>query len=119
MMGMKLIRKQRLLRWKGASLAMAALLGAFALVACSPDAPATTATPAAPAATPETLVLDVELGDLFIRPNSVEVESGGMLRLNVTNNGMIPHDIALGDTGTALLNAGEQETITFGPLRSA
>jgi nitrite reductase (NO-forming) len=58
----------------------------------------------------------IELGDLFIRPGSIEVPSNTTLTLTVTNTGQIPHDLKLEGNGTRLLNPGETEAAQFGPL---
>ena len=99
-------------------IALLSALGAFALVACSPEEPnpnraESTATVAAE---PETVHLDVELGDLFIRPGTVDVPEGGYLEVAVKNNGALPHDLKLGDEGTPLLGPGETGAFTFGPF---
>jgi len=72
----------------------------------------------APGSQVDAVEFDVELGDLFVRPGRIEVPAGAPMVLNVTNIGQIPHDLALGDTATAMLNSGESETITFGPFTS-
>lgn len=65
---------------------------------------------------PTTKALDVELGDLFIKPKSIEVASNTTLEVTVKNVGAIPHNLKLGTEGTKLLNAGEGEKVKFGPL---
>lgn len=60
--------------------------------------------------------VDVELGDLWIRPGAIEVPAGAQLILNVTNTGAVPHDLSLDGTGTAMLNPGDSETVTFDSL---
>lgn len=72
--------------------------------------------PAAPAAVVP-LAIDVELGDLYIRPARIEVAQGGTIIARVTNAGAIPHDFVL-DTGegTPMLAPGETAEFTFGPF---
>ncbi|TAJ20896.1 MAG: nitrite reductase [Dehalococcoidia bacterium] len=65
---------------------------------------------------PTTKAIDVELGDLFIKPKSVEVASNTTLEVTVKNTGQIPHNLKLGTTGTKLLNPGDTEKVKFGPL---
>jgi nitrite reductase (NO-forming) len=67
-------------------------------------------------AAPTTKSIDVELGDLFIKPKSVEVANNTTLEVTVKNNGQIPHNLVLGTAGTKLLKPGETEKVTFGPL---
>jgi nitrite reductase (NO-forming) len=63
------------------------------------------------------LVLDVELGDLYVRPSSVEVAPGTELIVNVTNAGAVPHDLKLlGETGTDLLDPGENQQVSLGVI---
>jgi nitrite reductase (NO-forming) len=59
---------------------------------------------------------DVELGDLFIKPDKIEVPANETITIDVTNTGAIQHDLTLDGEGTALLDAGESATGTFGPF---
>ena len=60
---------------------------------------------------------DIQLGDLFVKPASIEVPVGTELILNVTNDGVMPHDLKLqGLGGTEMLQAGEQATINLGVI---
>jgi nitrite reductase (NO-forming) len=71
-------------------------------------------------ATGEPLVLEVELGDLYVRPASVDVQAGTELIVKVTNVGAIPHDLQLGDgTGTAMLAPGASEEVSLGVMESS
>ena len=59
----------------------------------------------------------IELGDLFVRPSSIDVPTGTDLTLEVTNSGAMPHDLKLdGETGTALLDPGASEVIHLGAI---
>jgi nitrite reductase (NO-forming) len=59
----------------------------------------------------------VELGDLFVRPDRVEVPLGTQLIVEVTNNGDQEHDLNLeGETGTDRLQPGETQTADFGVI---
>jgi len=61
--------------------------------------------------------LEVELGDLFVKPSSVEIAAGTELVVKVTNNGGMSHDLKLdGTTGTALLAPGATETVSLGVI---
>jgi nitrite reductase (NO-forming) len=100
-----------LLGLAGALLAMALAVG------CSdPRAGETAAGAKTVANAPQTVKADIELGDLFVKPKTLKVASGGTLELAVSNNGALPHDLKLGDQGTKMLNKGEKETVTFGPI---
>jgi nitrite reductase (NO-forming) len=64
-----------------------------------------------------TEVIEVELGDLFVRPSSVEVPAGTEVVVEVTNNGTMAHDLKLqGETGTALLDPGASEEVSLGVI---
>jgi nitrite reductase (NO-forming) len=60
---------------------------------------------------------DIELGEMWVKPASIEVPAGSTIVLNVTNVGDLPHDLKLGGTdGTGMLDTGESETVTLGLL---
>ena len=59
----------------------------------------------------------VELGDLYVKPDRVEVPTGTRLHVEVTNNGDQEHDLNLnGETGTDRLQSGESQTADFGVI---
>ena len=61
--------------------------------------------------------VDVSLGEMFVEPSSLTMPAGATLTLNVTNDGVMPHDLRVGGTdGTSMLDPGESETITIGPF---
>jgi nitrite reductase (NO-forming) len=61
----------------------------------------------------------VELGDLFVKPDRVEVPIGTHLIVEVTNNGDQEHDLNLnGETGTDRLQPGESQTADFGVIEA-
>ena len=75
---------------------------------------------AAPAPSGEPVTVDVELGDLFVRPGSIEVPSGSEVIVNVTNIGQLAHDLKLdGRTGLDLLAAGGHQTASLGIVTEA
>ena len=55
-----------------------------------------------------TQTLEVELGDLYVKPASVQVPVGTELVVKVTNKGAMAHDLKLqgGETGTGMLQPG-------------
>lgn len=64
------------------------------------------------------LVVDVELGDLFVKPAAIEVAPGTELIVKVTNNGAMPHDLKLlgGAVGTDMLDPGESQEVSLGVI---
>lgn len=72
------------------------------------------------AASGEPLVVEVELGEMYIEPAVIEVAAGRPLVLEVTNAGVMPHDLALeGGAGTPMLAPGESATLELGPLTAS
>ena len=62
---------------------------------------------------------DVELGDLYVKPSSIDVPAGNTVVLKVTNAGAMPHDLKLGgEDGTEMLDPGATEEITIGPFEA-
>jgi plastocyanin len=70
----------------------------------------------AAAGTPRTV--DVELGDLYVKPASLTVAAGTDLTLAVANHGAIQHDLALGggDPRTPLLDPGATARLRVGKV---
>ncbi|HEX4868535.1 MAG TPA: multicopper oxidase domain-containing protein [Acidimicrobiales bacterium] len=63
------------------------------------------------------MVLDVELGDLFVKPSSVDVPAGTELIVRVRNTGAMAHDLKLqGETGTELLDPGANQEVSLGVM---
>ena len=61
--------------------------------------------------------LAVELGDLFVKPDRVEVPAGTDLIVEVTNKGDQVHTLNLeGETGTDRLQPGDSQTADFGVI---
>jgi hypothetical protein len=49
-----------------------------------------------------------------VKPNSIEVPKGTLLKVNVVNKGQIDHDFKLdGKVGTKMLKPGESESVTL------
>jgi nitrite reductase (NO-forming) len=64
-----------------------------------------------------TEVIDVELGDFYVEPASVEVTAGTEVVVRVTNAGQQTHDLKLGgEIGTDLLQAGESQEVSLGVI---
>lgn len=71
---------------------------------------------ATPAGAPETII-EIELGDMYVKPDTIEIEAGQNVKLHVKNVGAMVHDLKInGTSGTAELVTGQEETITVGGL---
>ena len=105
----------------GAALALATIVAVLAIVIAAvalavrpSDAEAASS---GPGATGEVIEVDVELGELYVEPSSVEVPAGAELVVNVTNAGTMAHDLKLGGTdGTELLDPGASEQVSLGVI---
>ncbi len=65
------------------------------------------------------VTFDVELGDLYVKPSSIEVPAGSPVVLTVTNAGAMSHDLQVGGTdGTRMLAPGESQEVTVGPFEA-
>jgi nitrite reductase (NO-forming) len=63
------------------------------------------------------VTFEVELGELYVRPASIEAPAGSPVILKVTNAGTMPHDLKVqGAEGTDMLNPGESAEVTVGPF---
>jgi nitrite reductase (NO-forming) len=63
----------------------------------------------------EPVTFDIELGDLFVKPSSIDVPAGAEVVVNVTNTGDMVHDLKLGGlTGTDMLQPGDTATASLG-----
>jgi manganese oxidase len=106
----------------GAILGFSALLVSTAALAgggsgATASVAAATASVAA-ATTAQTI--DVELGDLFIKPAGLNVPSGSDVTLRVHNSGGIEHDLTLPDgRKTPRIPAGKTEVLKLGAVSSA
>ena len=64
-----------------------------------------------------TETIEIELGDLYVRPASIDVAAGTEVILKVTNNGAMAHDLRLeGETGTDLLDPGATQEVSLGVI---
>lgn len=60
--------------------------------------------------------IEVELGELFIRPDKIEVEAG-QVTFDVTNGGKIEHNFAIqGASATDMIAPGDSDTLTIPDL---
>lgn len=62
-------------------------------------------------------VIEIELGDMYVKPDTIEINAGENVKLHVKNVGAMVHDLKInGTSGTAELVTGQEETITVGGL---
>jgi nitrite reductase (NO-forming) len=60
-------------------------------------------------------VFDVEIGEFYVRPSSIEVPAGTEVFVRVTNAGTMSHDLKLGGTtGTPMIEPGETVEASLG-----
>jgi nitrite reductase (NO-forming) len=58
---------------------------------------------------------EIELGDLYVRPSSIDVPAGAEVIVHVTNVGAMAHDLKLnGETGTEMIDPGGHVTASLG-----
>ncbi|MGE5595065.1 MAG: multicopper oxidase domain-containing protein [Hyphomicrobiales bacterium] len=113
---------QRRMNWIGTGIALAVILPLALLFSAGVTAgkrPASSSPPAAAGQVraPADGVVDVELGDLYIKPSKIDVEPGQTVTFRVKNAGAGMHDFKLnGTTGTRMLEPGESETVKLGPF---
>jgi len=63
------------------------------------------------------MTVDVELGDLYVKPKAIDVPAGTVLTVNVHNVGQMQHDFKLdGKTGTPMLDPGSHKTVELGTI---
>ncbi len=102
--------------WMAVAFGVACFAAVFALIATGlalrtgdDAAPAAAAGPAQ--------VFQVELGDLYVSPSSLDVEPGRPVVLEVSNGGAMPHDLGIpGGPVTSMLDPGASETLELGVL---
>jgi nitrite reductase (NO-forming) len=97
--------------WLGLTAMVSVPLLLIALVAVVADGSGSSLT----AASSDPVTVEVELGDLYVSPASIEVAAGAPVTLVVANVGAIPHDLVVdGGAGTKMLDPGESETVEIG-----
>lgn len=82
-------------------------------------ATAAAAAPAQQAAATGTTSVDVELGDLFIKPSSITVPAGKSIEVHVTNTGAQQHTLALKGEETPLLDPGKSTVLHWAALTAS
>lgn len=97
------------------------LLLGMIIVAFSSSDGTPTERPAAAGATAVSTAgpFDIELGDLYVKPSSINVPAGAKVKLRVRNAGKLEHSLELDGTGGTMLKPGESGDITWGPFTSS
>jgi nitrite reductase (NO-forming) len=96
---------------------LVAVFGLVALAGCADDGNEIAAPAGGGAAPGGSMVIDVELGDIYVDPAAIEVPAGTTVVMNVVNVGAAPHDLVFeGLGGTSMLDPGASEQITVGPF---
>jgi nitrite reductase (NO-forming) len=63
------------------------------------------------------MTVQVELGDLYVRPSSIDVPANTEVIVEATNVGAMSHDLKLGgETGTEMIAPGGTETVSLGVI---
>ena len=96
----------------GATVALGLLIG-FVTVGLFKPGTVSTSAGAAGAAAASTVNFDIELGDLYVKPSSIEVPAGAKVVLNVSNKGAMDHTLALEGNDEPMIKPGESRTITW------
>jgi nitrite reductase (NO-forming) len=66
-----------------------------------------------------TKTIDIELGDMYVKPAAIDVSAGDHLILNVTNAGKMQHNLKLlGTTGKDVIEPGAHAKLDFGTISS-
>lgn len=100
-----------------ALLALTAGAVAFAMAPASSGGAAAAPTSGS-SGSPQTV--EVEIGEFYVEPASIGVPAGTELTVVVTNAGTMPHDLKLdGETGTAMLDPGQSETVSLGMVEES
>ena len=89
------------------------LIIAIGLTSCAGAATST-------ATAEETVVIELELGEMYIKPASIDVPAGQTVTLHIKNVGSMPHNLKVnGVDGSKILKPNQEETITVGPFTTA
>lgn len=109
---------QRLVPALTSAVVFGLLLG-MVIVAFAPGRTEPGQTAGATAAATRAGPFDIELGDLYVKPSSINVPPGATVELRVRNAGKMEHSLELDGKGGTMLKPGESETITWGPLTTS
>ena len=67
----------------------------------------------------QTLTFDIELGDTYISPSSIEIPAGAAVELNVSNVGAMEHTLALEGDNDTKVPAGDSAVLDWGPINAS
>lgn len=103
--------------WVIAAVSMAAICLIATVVAVGLGFSNAGSTSVASGGSGEAVTIEVELGDLYIKPAKIDVSAGSTVTFKVTNKGAMPHDFMINGTeGTAMLDPGKSEEFTSKPI---
>jgi nitrite reductase (NO-forming) len=71
---------------------------------------------AASATAPEPVTFDIELGEMYIKPASIDVPAGAEVTLNVTNAGAMDHTLALEGNEPTTIEPGGSTVLEWGKI---
>ena len=114
-------RHSPLLNTLGTAVAFGLLVGlvimAFAGLGRNTAASPESAAPGVKAAAAGTATFDVELGDLYVKPSSIDVPAGSSeVVINVTNAGAMEHNLTLEGENPTMVAPGKSMVLTWGPV---
>src|SRR5690606_27933057 len=66
-----------------------------------------------------TVAFDIELGDTYVSPSSIEVPAGAEVELTLTNVGAMDHSLALDGRDETMVDPGASTTVRWGPITRA
>jgi len=103
------------------------LLAGFVLVGIvRPDGEMTTSASgasgplaAAAAGTGQHLNFEIEEGDMYVKPSSIDVPAGADVTVHVVNKGAVQHTLALAGKDTPLIDPGSDADIHFGVINES
>lgn len=70
----------------------------------------------AAAAAAEPVTVNIELGDMYIKPSTIDVPAGAPVVVHVVNNGHMQHALSLEGRDEPLLDPGKSTTLNWGPF---
>ncbi|GAA1920635.1 hypothetical protein GCM10009716_31610 [Streptomyces sodiiphilus] len=65
------------------------------------------------------MTFDLELGEMYVKPASIEIPAGAKLKLDVTNTGAMEHTLGLKGEDPAVFKPGESATLDWGPIHES
>lgn len=62
------------------------------------------------------VTFDIELGDIYVKPSSIDVPAGAKITINVTNVGSMEHSMPLKGEPEQMVAPGKSAVLNWGPL---